>query len=34
MIQLNDISITAGDFQLSKINFTIPTGKYGVLMGR
>lgn len=34
MIQLKDISITAGDFQLSKINFTIPTGKYGVLMGR
>ena len=34
MIQLNDLSITAGDFQLSKINFTIPTGKYGVLMGR
>ena len=34
MIQLNDLSITAGDFQLSKINFTIPSGKYGVLMGR
>ena len=34
MIQLNDLSITAGDFQLSKINFTLPTGKYGVLMGR
>ena len=34
MIQLNDISITTGDFQLSKINFTIPTGKYGILMGR
>ncbi len=34
MIQLNDLSITAGDFQLSEINFTIPSGKYGVLMGR
>jgi ABC-type sugar transport system ATPase subunit len=34
VIQLKDISITAGDFRLSKINFTIPTGKYGVLMGR
>ena len=34
MIQLKDISITAGDFRLSKINFTIPAGKYGVLMGR
>ena len=34
MIQLRDISITAGDFRLSKINFTIPAGKYGVLMGR
>ena len=34
MIQLNDIAITAGDFQLSEINLTIATGKYGVLMGR
>jgi len=34
VIQLNDIAITAGDFQLSEINLTIPTGKYGILMGR
>lgn len=34
MIQLNDIAIAAGDFRLSEINLTIPTGKYGVLMGR
>ena len=34
MIQLNDLSITAGDFHISEINFTIPTGQYGVLMGR
>ena len=34
MIQLKDIAITAGDFQLTEINLTIATGKYGVLMGR
>ncbi len=34
MIQLNDIAISAGDFRLSEINLTVPTGKYAVLMGR
>ena len=34
MIQLNNVSITAGDFSLEEITFTIPTGQYGVLMGK
>ena len=34
MIQLNDVSITAGDFHMAEISLTIPTGQYGVLMGR
>lgn len=33
MISLRDVHIQAGEFRLSGINFTIPHGKYGVLMG-
>jgi len=34
MIQLNDISITAGNFALSNIHLSVPTAQYGVLMGK
>lgn len=34
MIQFDHIAWSAGNFHLENISFTIPTGKYGVLMGR
>lgn len=34
MIQLYDISIQTGQFRLSNLSLTIPTGEYLVLMGR
>lgn len=34
MIHVENLSIRAGDFQLSNLSFTVPTGGYGVLMGR
>ena len=34
MISLNQISITAGTFRLSDISLSVPTGQYGVLMGK
>lgn len=34
MIQLESITWRAGQFQLTDINLSIPTGSYGVLMGR
>lgn len=34
MIQLESITWQAGDFHLEDIGFSIPTGSYGVLMGR
>jgi len=34
MIELEDISIEAGDFRLSNVSMSIPSGQYGVLMGR
>ena len=34
MIQLDHVSVRAGDFVLRDISLTIPTGAYGVLMGR
>lgn len=34
MIEIKDLSIGAGAFTLSNINMVIPTGKYGVLLGK
>ena len=34
MIRLDSIHYTAGEFHLENISFTVPTGQYGVLMGR
>ncbi len=34
MIEMRKASIAAGDFLLSDVSFTIPTGSYAVLMGR
>ena len=34
MIELIDVSIRAGDFQLSNVTATVPDNAYGVLMGR
>lgn len=34
MIEIDHMSISAGDFQLSDVSLTIPQGQYGVLMGR
>ena len=34
MIQVEDLSVRAGEFALDHISFTIPSGQYGVLMGK
>ncbi|OYP36328.1 ABC transporter ATP-binding protein [Rhodopirellula sp. MGV] len=34
MIELKNVAITAGGFQLERIELTVPTGAYAVLMGR
>jgi ABC-type sugar transport system ATPase subunit len=34
MIRLDSISWRAGAFGLEKVSFTVPTGRYGVLMGK
>jgi ABC-type sugar transport system ATPase subunit len=34
MIRLDDISWCAGEFRLEQVSFTVPTGRYGVLMGK
>ncbi len=34
MIELDSISVAAGDFRLENVSFTIPTGQYGILMGK
>lgn len=34
MIEASDLSVRAGSFELRDINFLIPSGKHGVLMGR
>ena len=34
MIEIKDLTIMAGSFRLSNVNMTIPTGKYGVLLGK
>jgi molybdate/tungstate transport system ATP-binding protein len=34
MIQLKNVTVQAGDFRLENISLTIPTGDYGILMGR
>ncbi len=34
MIRIDRLSLKQGDFELSDISFHIPTGNYGILMGR
>ncbi len=34
MIEVSNLAVRAGDFEMSDISFTIPSGEYGVLMGR
>ncbi len=34
MIVVDNISVQAGDFSLQGVSLTVPTGKYGVLMGK
>ena len=34
LIQIADLSIRQGAFALRGISFEVPTGKYGVLMGK
>jgi ABC-type sugar transport system ATPase subunit len=34
MIELQQLSLTAGTFSLQNVSLTIPNGQYGVLMGR
>ena len=34
MIRVENLNVRAGDFRLSDVSFTIPTGQYGVLMGK
>lgn len=34
MIALHDVSVEAGTFRLDHISLTIPTGEYGILMGK
>lgn len=34
MIQLEDVAVGVGSFALQQVNLTIPSGAYGVLMGR
>jgi len=34
MIEVSNLAVRAGSFEMSGISFTIPSGEYGVLMGR
>jgi len=34
MIEIEQLSVHAGDFRLSNVSLTVPAGKYGVLMGK
>jgi molybdate/tungstate transport system ATP-binding protein len=34
MIVVENLSLRAGNFALSRVSFSVPTGKYGVLMGK
>lgn len=34
MIQVEHVSIRAGEFRLTDVSFTVPAGRYAVLMGR
>ena len=34
MIKVDQLELRAGDFRLSDISFEVPSGKYGVLMGK
>jgi len=34
MIELDQLTVHAGDFHLRDVSFSVPTGKYAVLMGR
>ena len=34
MIEIQNLSVRAGAFELTDVSFTVPNGEYGVLMGR
>src|SRR3954453_13363105 len=34
MVQLEQVTIRSGPFQLSQLSFQVPTGQYAVLMGK
>ena len=34
MIQIENLSVQAGDFRIQDVSLTVPSGKYGVLMGK
>lgn len=34
MIQIEHLSVRAGDFRIQNVSLTVPSGKYGVLMGK
>lgn len=34
MIELRDLTVRAGNFELRNVNLTIPSGAYGILMGK
>ena len=34
MIQIENLSVQAGDFRIQNVSLTVPSGKYGVLMGK
>ena len=34
MIQIENLSVRAGDFRIQNVSLTVPSGKYGVLMGK
>ncbi len=34
MIEVEDLAVRAGDFALDHVSFSIPSGRYGVLMGK
>jgi ABC-type sugar transport system ATPase subunit len=34
MIQIENLSVQAGEFRIQNVSLTVPSGKYGVLMGK
>ena len=34
MVRIENLTVRAGEFEITDVNFEIPEGKYGVLMGK